>query len=512
MLVTLLLILVTLCCYGAWEYLSHQRQLQRISIRIHVNGSRGKSSVTRLIAAGLRAGGIRTIGKTTGTLPRIIDLDGNEIIIKRDQSANIIEQVKFLRFIRKYQPDALVVECMAVLPEYQWTCEHKMIKSHFGVITNCRLDHTIEMGKYREQITRSLSNTCPTNGVLFTSEKSNLRVLKEVASRNKTEVIRIGGMDVSPDELRRFGHIEHPANIGLALAICKHVGINRETALEGMYKSVPDAGALRIAICYEDDKELTFVNALAANDPESTLEIWHQISERYAPLGSIIILLNSRADRQDRSMQLIEMVIGNINFDYIVLTGEKTQKFMAYLAYNKIPKEKSFSLGWVRPEKAFHRLFEIIKDKGTILAIGNVGAGGLDLFRYFYKKRIFPVGVCCYHCKESLLDATYLIDSYPSIYLNILYKNRQGWLRLSTMYGSFNIGLGIDVPFGSIVQMFCPHCNEELISEKNCPECGIPMAPLGVQRGGTVHFCPQRGCKGHSLDVEGKQTAFLSAE
>jgi hypothetical protein len=36
-----------------------------IPVRIHVNGIRGKSSVTRLIAAALREAGIRTVAKTT---------------------------------------------------------------------------------------------------------------------------------------------------------------------------------------------------------------------------------------------------------------------------------------------------------------------------------------------------------------------------------------------------------------------------------------------------------------
>ena len=42
---------------GIFESRKHQANLKKISVRIHVNGTRGKSSVTRLIAAGLNAGG-----------------------------------------------------------------------------------------------------------------------------------------------------------------------------------------------------------------------------------------------------------------------------------------------------------------------------------------------------------------------------------------------------------------------------------------------------------------------
>ena len=48
-----------LAALGVAEGIRHRRQLARIPKRIHVNGTRGKSSVTRLIAAGLRAAGLR---------------------------------------------------------------------------------------------------------------------------------------------------------------------------------------------------------------------------------------------------------------------------------------------------------------------------------------------------------------------------------------------------------------------------------------------------------------------
>ncbi len=387
MLIALSAILITLCCYGAWEYIGHQRRLKSIPIRIHVNGSRGKSSVTRLIAAGLRAGGVRTVGKVTGTLPRIIDPDGKEIAIVRDQRANIIEQVKILQYVERLKPDALVIECMAVLPEYQWFCEQKMIHSTIGVITNSRLDHINEMGRFREQIAYSLANTIPMNGILFTSEKTNLGVFQEIGKKRGTKVHRVGGSGVTTEELKNFSYIEHPANIGLALATCEQLGVDRQTALEGMYHVHPDSGALRVAVCSNEDKEILFVNAMAATDPESTLVIWNQIKAQFKPLGKVILLLNSRTDRQDRSVQLIEMIVQNINFDKLVLTGEDLQKFTGYATRYKVPKMKIVGMGRVKPEKAFEELFNLVEDKGTVLGMGNMGAGGIDIFRYFYRNR-----------------------------------------------------------------------------------------------------------------------------
>ena len=60
-----------LAALGVAERAAHRRALHGIGLRVHVNGTRGKSSTTRLIAAGLRAAGRTTLGTTTGSLPRL---------------------------------------------------------------------------------------------------------------------------------------------------------------------------------------------------------------------------------------------------------------------------------------------------------------------------------------------------------------------------------------------------------------------------------------------------------
>jgi UDP-N-acetylmuramyl tripeptide synthase len=55
-----------------------ERKRNAIAHRIHVNGIRGKSTVTRYVAAILRESGLRTFGKTTGTAARVILPDGKD--------------------------------------------------------------------------------------------------------------------------------------------------------------------------------------------------------------------------------------------------------------------------------------------------------------------------------------------------------------------------------------------------------------------------------------------------
>ena len=167
---TLGILLLLLIGLGLVESYYHRLAIAQLPIRIHVNGSRGKSSVTRLIAAGLRAGGLKTLAKTTGTAPRIIDENGKDRIIHRLRSASIGEQVRLLRNFAKKEPDVVVMECMAVNPQYQWVSEHKMIQSTISVITNVRPDHLDEMGLALQDNAMSLSNTIPYDSTMVTVE------------------------------------------------------------------------------------------------------------------------------------------------------------------------------------------------------------------------------------------------------------------------------------------------------------------------------------------------------
>src|SRR6516165_3426747 len=78
---------------AAWR---HRRNLRAVPVRIHVAGTRGKSTTTRLIAAGLRAGGLRVAAKITGTAPRLIGPDGSEAPWRRRGPAAVREQMRFL--------------------------------------------------------------------------------------------------------------------------------------------------------------------------------------------------------------------------------------------------------------------------------------------------------------------------------------------------------------------------------------------------------------------------------
>src|SRR5690606_30516118 len=167
----LLAVTAALISAGGAELALHRRNLARIPIRVHVNGTRGKSSVTRLTAAALREAKIVTCAKTPGTLARMILPDGRELPIFRPAGANIIEQRRIVAAAAANGARALVVECMALQPELQSLSEFKMVRATHAVITNARPDHLDVMGPTEADVAWALSGMVPVGGKLYTAER-----------------------------------------------------------------------------------------------------------------------------------------------------------------------------------------------------------------------------------------------------------------------------------------------------------------------------------------------------
>ena len=377
---------LSLCVAGIIEFQYHMRSLAAIPLRIHVNGTRGKSSVTRLVAAGLREAGIRTFAKTTGTAPRIIDSEGKDRIIHRLRLPSIGEQVRLLSYFAGEKPDAVVMECMAVQPQYQWIAEHQMVQSQIGVITNVRPDHLEEMGPTEDDVAYSLCNTIPVGGTLITGEDQKPLILEEIAKKNESEFIQSNEAEVTQEELDKFTYMEHPANVAVALDVCKKVGVDRELALEGMHKVQPDLGALIAWNLDKNEKRIQFVNGMAANDPVSTLQIWKFVIDRYPAEGGTCIFFNSRDDRPVRTRQMIELTLDGIKPDHFIVRGDKVNATLQRLHHHS-PGTQIIILGLNdKLENVVDRIMDLPHDT-LVYAIGNQVGSGQDILTQISKYR-----------------------------------------------------------------------------------------------------------------------------
>src|SRR5438309_1153945 len=178
---------------GVREWRRHTDRLETIPIRIHVDGSRGKTGTCRLIGAALRANGLRVVVKTTGKMPVLIDASGNEKIIARPPppTANLREQKEIVRLAAEQHAQAIVVECMAVDPELRRTSENTLIRATLAVITNVRRDHLEVIGPDIGTGARNLSDVIPPNGTVVTAEHRLLPPLEDEAEKRHAKAVTV---------------------------------------------------------------------------------------------------------------------------------------------------------------------------------------------------------------------------------------------------------------------------------------------------------------------------------
>ncbi len=374
---------------GLVEYGVHRRRLNRIPIRIHVAGTRGKSSVTRLIAAGLNGAGIPTVAKTTGTLARMILPEGREIPVYRPSGANIIEQKRIVHAACSIGARAVVMECMALQPLLHWVLEHRIVHATHGIITNARADHLDVMGPGEIDVAKALAGMVPRNGTLFTSEQRHIQVFEDAAKDRNTRmewVPESAFFDVSDEDLKGFAYSEHKENVALALRVLAEFGVDRETAMKGMWNTRPDPGALTEYDVNFFGRRIVFINGFAANDPESTERIWDYAREKYADLGHRIGVFNLRADRPSRTLQMARDATFWHQADRIVLMGTGAYLFARIAAKVGIDPYRFIVADAERTEDIFESIIDACQQNSLVVGMGNIGGQGLNLARYFQNR------------------------------------------------------------------------------------------------------------------------------
>lgn len=376
---------------GVLEAWRHRRILASIPIRIHVNGTRGKTSVTRLIAAGLRGGGKRVCAKTTGSAAAFTDPDGREFSLFRIAGANIIEQMRMMARMAQLKPEIVVVECMALQPHYQSLTELRMVRSNFGVITNARADHLDVMGPGEQDVALALAGSTPVHGNLFTAERNLLDVF-EYSTQDRNSVLHGVSEDevgaISDATLNQFKYSEHAENVALALKLCEHLGVDREKALQGMIDLEPEAGAMRILHLEYFRRDMIFVNAFAANDPESTGSIWERIISRHGEGRRRIALINCRADRPHRSQQMAEATVNWTAADKYLVMGSGTIMFARMAVKAGLDANKIVVMEQGAMVDVIETVFEECGHRALVVGMCNIHGGGEDIARFFQNRAL----------------------------------------------------------------------------------------------------------------------------
>ena len=371
----LVILLVVILIYLALEQRRALGDRAKLRHVVHVNGIRGKSTTTRLIDAGLRAGGWKVFCKTTGTVPMTIGVDNVARPLFRRGRANINEQLRILHRAAEEGAEVLVLECMAVDPKLQNVAQHRMVRGDVGVITNVRLDHTAEMGETLEEICDSLSNTIPRDGVLFTADENFAPQLRRNGEKIGCETVLALPEGSEPD-------FDFPENVALALAVCERLGVERSVALEGMLHYQRDPYALSL---YKLPNGCVFINGMSINDPQSTEMVCRRVMEKYGWEGrELLLVINNRPDRGYRTEHMA-MVAKALAPGRVWLLGASQMTMERRIRRDVSGVEV---LGF---RKAEELPLEGLNESTVVFAVGNVAGPGHALMKRIREEAVEDV-------------------------------------------------------------------------------------------------------------------------
>jgi gamma-polyglutamate synthase len=365
-------------------------RLKRIPVRIGVTGTRGKSSVTRLVAGALRESGTCVLAKTTGSKAVLIFPDGSEREIGRRGLPTILEQKRVVRLAARLGARALVTEMMSVREECLSAESRLLIRPNVLVVTNVRLDHVDLMGETRDEIAACLASAFPRNGIVVLPEEEVLPIFAERAAKLGTK-LALARKDLAGVADRGTG----PAagviakNLRLAAEAARVLGVEATVAGRGMSGARPDFGSLRVWDAPDDGtgRPFGFVSAFAANDPDSTREVMTGILDDPGLSGRTLLgLLNLRWDRGDRTLQWARAFEeGTFDmFECVALIGGQARAFVHRMRRTPAGRNGRFLVLEERsPERVFQRLSALAAGPALVVGMGNIGGSGVAIVEHW---------------------------------------------------------------------------------------------------------------------------------
>ena len=355
--------------------------------RVAVTGTRGKSDVTRLIAAGLRASGGRVLAKTTGSRPVLILPDGSEREIERSGPASVREQVRLVALAAALRADTLVAEMMSIGAEGLAAESRRILRPGTLAVTNVRLDHLDDMGRDKDAIAADPGRGRPgRRGYLHPRRRDPAglrgrgRAAGSAAARGRRGRGQPGGRTGAAPPLGEF-----PSNRRLARAVLTSLGVAGPAADRGLAGAAPDPGSLRVfrGTFGRPPREALCVNLFAANEPESSAAALLRVRTAVPLEGRPLIgLLSLREDRGDRTLQWIEAAGQGFfrEFAAVVLIGPPAGAALRRIRRRSGPEGPAFSAPGGRdvrtPGALMDHVVSLAPGAPVVVGFGNfVGAG-----------------------------------------------------------------------------------------------------------------------------------------
>lgn len=387
------------------ERIRLDRARSAVRLRIAVTGTRGKTTVARLLASVLREDGRTVLAKTTGSEPCLILPDGTVERIRRRGPASVLEQKRLLHRAARVGADTVVAEVMSIHAENHVVEGLRIFLPHLVLATNFLVDHTEAQGDTSESVGAVLARSVPPGATVLVPRGGCPASFRDGAARIGATV-----HEIPHGAGERLHAATLPENLDLVVAAARHLGVADDAIRRGVTRARHDIGALRVWKVADDGSApaVFLVNAFAANDPASTLRVMETVSARL-DLGSggltdtgspdprprCVGLLNLRADRGDRTAQWADALGAGLvdRFDSLLVTGTHARALVRRVARARratsgprdpaAPPAPSPCLRAVRSTSPAvltqAAVAEVGPAGGMVFGFGNIGGAGVAL-------------------------------------------------------------------------------------------------------------------------------------
>lgn len=336
--------------------------LNKIPVRILVNGTRGKSTTVRILYEILKNSGYKTFAKSTGDVPQIYYPDGSVKKQKRIAPASIIENRRILWAWAKHQPDAVILECMALQPETQRTLAQQIFRPTITVITNILADHQEVMGLSMAEIGRSIVECVYKKSELFVVDTNNAYTHLQEISCTQLHALK---NTPCPFQLSNIPQSVLDESWTLVSNVSARLKINPKNVLlhfQGIWKKIDAQFEQKSGSGY-----LHFYNLFSTNDAQSAKLFIDHFLQQKKESAQVIFYLNCRADRPLRTAAFAELLSENYSDSAIWLTGGGWQQARR-LIRKKMPEKQLTK----NTAKSALKTIQSLSDKETVIfAIGN---------------------------------------------------------------------------------------------------------------------------------------------
>ncbi len=318
--------------------------------RVLVTGSRGKSSIVRLLYVAMHAAGLQTYARITGVVPREIGPHGNRVI-SRSGSPHI-EEMRWWLGQLPVSAQGIVLENSAITADLH-DLAGRWLQPDVTVLTNTLPDHQELWGPTTACAAGVLTQGIPEHGtVILPASLQTDDHLRELLRQRHCQL-------VFAEPAYAVARDYQATNLGLALKVIEQLGLVMYPALNAMLELPRDRYDFHVAQCAGAEVAMAF----SANDIASTRALFKSLKWSQ---GETRLLYNHRADRPGRFRSFVEW-LNQSGWREVLIIGDRPGKRIESAHYFNIKNKQG--------------LTKLFKPGDRIFGCGNISGLPLSLAR-----------------------------------------------------------------------------------------------------------------------------------